>query len=402
MTSTHSFNDNVHSFSHNCSIADENFMDDNSLLGVVQPKIVVADDGENDDEDYWTPSLSRRKDVHEECEAAATTILQNWRNINNGTKQFCESVEHALQIVKDRWNGFHASRGRKLKHLRVVFRCYGVNLGRNGKLEWVAVAFEPPVLHAPVLYLLDVGEKRKVTTQYPNELVRNYDAPFTSACWRPPSPWKIKRIAALRELFVNERILKVAHDCRRDSDALHYKIGVTLGNIHDTYCFHQVMHHRNKNDNHPKSRTSIKSLLQQNGYLAEHVPYDEDAFYEQHAEYWSTRPITEEMQQQMLAETHPLFDIASKQKFWLKQSDGSEYRAARLMSRLFNFQFRKRKNIILKCQKSDEEIEMDMKFIERKSEATLFKVYNGKPQRMWSVYFKNLKDLLAVSSEFTK
>jgi hypothetical protein len=420
MTGIHPFNDHVHAISRSWSSG--------TKLYDGAPPVVVVDDGENNGgEFYWSSSsVPSQQQIHGDCvngesrgsaaaaaaAAAATTTttshsstnMRNWRDINTATKQFCESVENALMIVKLRGHKFRSPlEGGKLRHLRVVFRCYGVNLGRNGRLEWVAVAFEPPVLHAPVLYLVDVGEKRNVATKYPNHHhVRNHDAPFTSACWRPPSPWKIKRIAALRDLFVNERILKVAHDCRRDSDALQYKIGATLGNIHDTYCFHQIMHYRNKNDNHPKGRTSIKSLLQQNGFLAEHVPHDEDAFYEQHADYWRTRPITEDMQRQMLAETQPLFDIASKQKFWLKQSDISEYRAARHMSRLYNFQLRTRKNIILKCQKNDEEIEMDMQFIERKAEATLFKVYDGSPQRLWSVYYKNFKDLLAVSSEFSK
>ena len=99
----------------------------------------------------------------------------------------------------------------------VVFDCKGVNLSRLGSLELVSICF--PTME---VYLLDFRD------QPCHEIVKS-----------------------VRNLFQSDEVTKIIHDCCMDCDALFHLHGITVVNVHDTSCFHEVItgtENKNLND----------------------------------------------------------------------------------------------------------------------------------------------------------
>jgi ribonuclease D len=112
-------------------------------------------------------------------------------------ESFCPAVEQAIANSS-----------------RVAFDCEGVNLSRAGSLEIVSLCFEEDT---SVIYLVDVGSKGD-------------------------SSLRQERLNTMKRLFECATVTKVIHDCRMDCDSLHHLFGITLKGVHDTQCYHYVIH----------------------------------------------------------------------------------------------------------------------------------------------------------------
>ncbi|KAH9123866.1 hypothetical protein AeMF1_005260 [Aphanomyces euteiches] len=91
-----------------------------------------------------------------------------------------------------------------LKHKVVGLDCEGISLGRSGKICLISLAL------GCVVYLFDILES--------------------------PSLAMI-----LKPLLEDTSVLKVMHDCRKDSDALFHQFGITLTNVFDTQAAHAIV-----------------------------------------------------------------------------------------------------------------------------------------------------------------
>ncbi|EQC33145.1 hypothetical protein SDRG_09132 [Saprolegnia diclina VS20] len=87
--------------------------------------------------------------------------------------------------------------------------CEGANLGRSGSLTLVSLAI------GPIVYLVDV---------LTNPLL----------------------LGPLKLLLESRSIVKVLHDCRKDSDALLHTAGISLTHVFDTQVAHAVLHQLRK------------------------------------------------------------------------------------------------------------------------------------------------------------
>eukprot|EP00668_Euglena_longa_P041909 GGOE01055232.1.p1 GENE.GGOE01055232.1~~GGOE01055232.1.p1 ORF type:complete len:274 (-),score=90.87 GGOE01055232.1:184-1005(-) len=89
-------------------------------------------------------------------------------------------------------------------------------------------------------------------------------------------------VCFLRHLLEHRGVLKIIHDCRMDSDALHHLLGIQLQGIHDTQFW-------------SGEELSLNAALVKYG-----LPLNEardKSVYQRNPAYWGTRPLTREMVQ---------------------------------------------------------------------------------------------------------
>lgn len=152
---------------------------------------------------------------------------------------------------------------------RVAFDCEGVRLSRVGSLELVSICF--PDME---VYLLDFGSH--------------------------PCPDIVR---STKELFENDEVTKIIHDCRVDCDALFHLHGIKLVNVHDTSCFHDVIAHT--------EHKSLNAVLMHNG-IRPNTKRD-NAVYKHDPRFWSRRPLSKRMLDWASSDVDKLFALADAQ-----------------------------------------------------------------------------------------
>jgi DNA polymerase I-like protein with 3'-5' exonuclease and polymerase domains len=156
------------------------------------------------------------------------------------------------------------------KSTRLAFDCEGVNLSRAGTVELVSLCFEND---KTVVYLVDLSGSRA------------------------------KRVAALKALFECKSLEKVIHDSRMDCDALYHLHGITLKNVHDTSCFHQVI-------------TKLKDVSLNDVLGACNLPSNltrDKSIYQENFRFWATRPLTPIMKTWASSDVDKLLTLADRQ-----------------------------------------------------------------------------------------
>lgn len=128
----------------------------------------------------------------------------------------------------------------------------GVDLSRDGRISVVQLATPQ------VCFLFDVLDKA------------------------PEDPL----VAWLRGPLEDSNVLKIIHDCRMDSDALHHKLHITLTNVHDTSCWMNATSMTGRQYN-------LNNTLKYFG-LAVNGARDGNVYKDNHA-FWAARPLTEQM-----------------------------------------------------------------------------------------------------------
>ena len=92
-------------------------------------------------------------------------------------------------------------------------------------------------------------------------------------------------ICFLRDILESDSVLKIIHDCRMDSDALHHLLDIKLVNVHDTSAWHYKLT--------GGQDVNLNDMLQSNN-LKPNVVRDGEIYRSNHA-FWATRPLTERM-----------------------------------------------------------------------------------------------------------
>lgn len=110
-------------------------------------------------------------------------------------------------------------------------------------------------------------------------------------------------ICFLRGILESGSVLKIIHDCRMDSDALHHLLDITLANVHDTSCWHGKLT--------GKCDANLNDLLQGNG-LAPNIVRD-NGIYESNPAFWTTRPLTEKMVTWAAGDVELMFKVHARQ-----------------------------------------------------------------------------------------
>jgi len=151
---------------------------------------------------------------------------------------------------------------------RVAFDCEGVNLSRVGSVEIISICFTPNEV-----FLVDA---------------KVMDATI---------------LKAVKELFESDKVVKIIHDCRMDSDALFHSHGIKLANVHDTSCFHAKITGRHD--------SNLNNVLAFNG-ITENTSRD-GSVYKRNPAFWATRPLTQQMIDWASSDVDRLLDVATKQ-----------------------------------------------------------------------------------------
>ena len=110
-------------------------------------------------------------------------------------------------------------------------------------------------------------------------------------------------ICFLRDILESDSVLKIIHDCRMDSDALHHLLDIKLANVHDTSCWHGQLT--------GNSDVNLNDLLRGNGLMPNIVR--DSGIYESNPSFWTTRPLTERMIIWAAGDVHLMFKVHARQ-----------------------------------------------------------------------------------------
>jgi ribonuclease D len=173
-------------------------------------------------------------------------------------------------------------------NVQVAFDCEGLNLSRLGTIELISICFS-----WMEVFLIDF-----------------HGTPDSEI------------VGAVKQIFEHEKITKIIHDCRMDSDALYHRHGIKLTGVHDSSCFHHA--------NTGREDKSLNDVLQWND-LGQNAVRDK-SIYQTNPNFWATRPVTERMIDWAASDVDKLFALAAKQ---LSQLGESEKERARQQSEVY-------------------------------------------------------------------
>jgi Ribonuclease D len=109
-------------------------------------------------------------------------------------------------------------------------------------------------------------------------------------------------LKALKDLLEDEKVIKVIHDCRLDSDALFHHYGIHLNNVYDTACFHAEL---------VGDGASLNEVLMYNGFPINRSR--DKSIYKRDPNFWANRPLTQMMIDWASSDVDRLVDIVQKQ-----------------------------------------------------------------------------------------
>jgi len=118
----------------------------------------------------------------------------------------------------------------------------------------------------------------------------------------------------LRTVLEDERVTKIIHDCRMDSDALLHILSIRLTNVHDTTCWHSAI----TND----ENKSLNNVLTHNG-LQPNTHRDSSVYKNNHA-FWAERPLTDCMLERAAGDVSTLFALYDKQLQTVESSPAAQ------------------------------------------------------------------------------
>ncbi|XP_062213498.1 uncharacterized protein LOC133914403 [Phragmites australis] len=167
------------------------------------------------------------------------------------------------------------SAGQKLV---IGFDCEGVDLCRNGALCIMQLAFPD------VVYLVDAIEGGK-------ELIQ-----------------------ACKPALESDHIIKVIHDCKRDSEALYFQFGIKLHNVVDTQIAYSLIEEQEGRKRTFDDYISFVSLLADPRYCG--IPYPEKeevrTLLRQDPNFWTIRPLSDMMVRAATDDVRFLLNIHEK------------------------------------------------------------------------------------------
>ena len=153
---------------------------------------------------------------------------------------------------------------------RVAFDCEGINLSRIGTVELISICFA-----SSKVFLIDFGGTPDTTI-----------------------------LEQVKRLFESDKIVKIIHDCRMDSDALFHKHEIKLTNVHDTSCFHQKI--AGQQDNKSLNDVLLYNRIATNEHRDTNI-------YKTNPNFWASRPLTPTMIDWATSDVDKLSILANKQ-----------------------------------------------------------------------------------------
>ena len=100
-------------------------------------------------------------------------------------------------------------------HLLLAFDCEGPNLGRRAGFWRIKFATREEC------FIIDVHG--------------TVHTPVQARAWEPfPSTWTADVVAVVKPVLEDKEVCKIIHDCKAHSEALFYRLGIKLHNVHDT------------------------------------------------------------------------------------------------------------------------------------------------------------------------
>ncbi|KAL0277827.1 UNVERIFIED_CONTAM: hypothetical protein PYX00_004976 [Menopon gallinae] len=168
-----------------------------------------------------------------------------------------KSVKEGLQIIDDLFE--KAEKGNKVV---VGLDCEGVNLGSNGYVTLVQLA-----LPDKQIYIYDL-------VTFPQMFVEG----------------------GISKLLTSDKIIKVIHDCRSDSQAIHKQYGVLLKNVFDTQVAYLVIQFQDLGKPiHSCIRVSLSKLYEIYGLPGNKYKDCIKVVYKRDQKIWCRRPMTRVM-----------------------------------------------------------------------------------------------------------
>ncbi|KAL3498538.1 hypothetical protein ACH5RR_041270 [Cinchona calisaya] len=145
--------------------------------------------------------------------------------------------------------------------LVIGFDCEGVDLCRNGTLCIIQLAFPGAI------YLVDAIEGGETL------------------------------VKACKPALESNYITKVIHDCKRDSEALHFQFGIKLHNVVDTQIAYSLIKEQEGQTRAPDDYISFVSLLADPSYCGISYAEKEEVrvLLRQDPNFWTYRPLSEMM-----------------------------------------------------------------------------------------------------------
>lgn len=126
----------------------------------------------------------------------------------------------------------------------------------------------------------------------------------------------------LRSILESDKIVKVIHDCRMDSDALKHTLDIQLRNVHDTSCWHEeITGVYNAGLNTVLAYNSMQPNINKSG----------DVYRSNHA-FWAARPLTNTMKELAAGDIQSIYEVYRKQCL---SASPEQARAAKLQSDTF-------------------------------------------------------------------
>jgi ribonuclease D len=115
-----------------------------------------------------------------------------------------------------------------------------------------------------------------------------------------------EQLPIIKNIFEDTNILKIIHDCRTDSDVLYHLLNIKLTNVFDTSVGEMLI----KNTT---VRTNLNNLLSNYSCSKNQLrTNDVRDFYKKNPNYWSVRPLTENMLNHAAGDVVGLYDIYDK------------------------------------------------------------------------------------------
>lgn len=183
-------------------------------------------------------------------------------------------------------------------HSHIALDCEGVALSRTGRLCLLQVASPDTV------YIFDLIDNSATT------LIGDTNSPNNSnSDLNPEAELRLKmeqnrakltharqlfEKGGLKELLENDKIIKVMHDCRHDSDALYHQFGIRLGPVIDTQVVFFILRRTmGMEDGLP---VSLKTLLRKFSFVSEdelNVKHTVKDRMKGDNEFWLQRPLSD-------------------------------------------------------------------------------------------------------------
>ncbi|KAI1287470.1 piRNA biogenesis protein EXD1 [Halotydeus destructor] len=149
--------------------------------------------------------------------------------------------------------------------------CEGINLGQNGSITLVQIATmhaDAKTMSSAKVYLFDVFLNPDLMT------------------------------GCLKRLFESNGVVKVIHDCRNDSAALHFQYGIQMQSVFDTQVAYAV--YQQQTLGKPAYKTKFVSLstlceIFRGGLVVNPKKDTMKKNYRRDQRFWSRRPLSEDM-----------------------------------------------------------------------------------------------------------